>query len=240
MPVMTSIGVALPTIEELDRMQHAGLLNLTESRALTAVEMQQARADRRARAAKFDVGNESEARGSGWLSRFFNAEVKKNPLRQIQTAAGLQWVSQDVDYDLLRPLGVGNCRSITKVEIKGTLGNSFPLSRISDRERGFLNRALARGYSAWLLCLWWDRTTTGQDCELMHLVPWAEWKQIEADLQAKAAGNFKGKSIRRRIDLKTGWDQYTVRKVNQRWQLDKSHWLRASLNLRNQDSQGDA
>ncbi len=240
MPVMTPNGIALPTLEELDQMQRDGVLNLNESRALTAVEMQQARADRRARAAKFKVGDESEARGSGWLSRFFNAEVRKNALRQVQTPAGPQWVSQDVDFDLLRPLGVGDCRSITKVEIKGTLGNSFPLSRISDRERGFLNRALAHGYSAWLLCLWWHKTATGQDCELMHLVPWAEWKQIEADLEAKAAGNFKGKSIRRRIDLKTGWDQYAIRKVNQRWQLDKSHWLRASLNLIDQYTQGDA
>jgi hypothetical protein len=231
MPVIAPGGIALPTLEELDQMQHAGLLNLNESRELTAAERQQARADRRARAAKFDVGDESEARGSGWLSRFFNAEVRKNALRQIQTPAGPQWVSQEVDYDLLRPLGVGDCRSITKVEIKGTLGNSFPLSRISDRERGFLNRAVARGYTAWILCLWWDKTVTGQDCELMHLVPWAEWKQIEADLLTKATGNFKGKSIRRRIDLKTGWDQYTIRKVNQRWQLDESHWLRASLNL---------
>jgi hypothetical protein len=73
----------------------------------------------------------------------------------------------------------------------------------------------------------------------MHLVPWAEWKQIEADLEAKAAGNFKGKSIRRRIDLKTGWDQYAIRKVNGRWQLDKSHWLRASLNLIDPYTQGD-
>jgi hypothetical protein len=231
MPVIAPNGIALPTIEELDQMQRAGVLNLNESRALTAGEMQQARADRRERATKFKVGDESEARGSGWLSRFFNAEVRKNALRQIQTPAGPQWVSQDVDFDLLRPLGIGGCHSIAKVEIKGTLGNSFPLTRISDRERGFLNRALAYGYSAWILCLWWHKTTTGQDCELMHLVPWAEWKQIEADLEAKAAGNFKGKSIRRRIDLKTGWDQYAIRKVNQRWQLDKSHWLRASLNF---------
>ncbi len=232
MPVIAPNGMALPTLEELAQLQQDGLLNLNESRALTVVEMQQARADRRARAAKFDVGDESETRGSGWLSRFFNAEVRKNPLRQVQTPAGFQWVSQDVDFNLLRPVGVGDCRSITKVEIKGTLGNSFPLSRISDRERSFLNRALAHGYNAWVLCLWWHTTITGQDCELMHLVPWADWKQIEAALQAKATGNFKGKSIRRRIDLKTGWDLYAIRKGdNGRWQLDKSHWLRASLNL---------
>ncbi len=65
----------------------------------------------------------------------------------------------------------------------------------------------------------------------MHLVPWAEWKQIETNLLTKVTGNFKGKSIRRKIDLKTGWDKYAIRKVNQRWQLDKSHWLHASLNL---------
>ena len=88
MPVMTPNGIALPTVEELDQMQRAGVLDLNESRALTSAEMQQARADRRARAAKFKVGDESEARGSGWLSRFFNAEVRKNALRQIQTPAG--------------------------------------------------------------------------------------------------------------------------------------------------------
>ncbi len=227
-------SISLPTLEELAQMQHAGLLNLNESRALTPAEMQQALAARRAKAAKFDVGDESEARGSGWLSRFFKAEVTKNALRQVQTPAGPQWVSQDVDFDLLRPLGVGDCRSITKVEIKGTLGNSFPLSRLSDRERGFLNRAVARGYSAWILCLWWHTTDAGQDCELMHLVPWAEWKQFELDLQAKATGNFKGKSIRRRIDLKTGWDKYTIRKVNGRWQIDASHWLRQLITVEDQ------
>jgi hypothetical protein len=172
-------------------VQQDGLLNLNESRALTAGEMQQARADRRARAARFKVGDESEARGSGWLSRFFNAEVRKNALRQVLTPAGPQWVSQDVDFDLLRPLGIGGCHSITKVEIKGTLGNSFPLSRISDRERGFQS-----GTGAWIqrliLCLWWHKTDR-PDCELMHLVPWEEWKQIEADQEAKAPATSKAK-----------------------------------------------
>jgi hypothetical protein len=231
-------GIVIPTLSELEEMQRAGKISL-ESRALTPGERAQARADQQARAAKFDVGDESEARGSGWLSRFFNAEVRKNALRQVQTPTGPHWVSQDVDFDLLRPLGLGDCRSITKVEIKGTLGNSFPLARLSDRERGFLNRALAHGYSAWILCLWWHKTDTGQDCELMHLVPWAEWKQIEAALKANAAGNFKGKSIRRKVDLK-GWDRYAITKVNSRWQLDPAHWLRASPNPIDHITQGDA
>ena len=180
-------------------------------------------ADRKARAKKFDVGDESESRGRAWLMTYFKAEVQKNPLRLINTPAGQQFVSQDVDYTLLRP--VGDLAKVTKVEVKGTITNSFPLSRISTRERGFLEKSLRLNYDTWILCLWWHKTDAGQDCELMHLVPWVEWKQIEVDLKAQATGNFKGKSIRRKIDL-NGWEKYAIHKISSRWRLDESHWLR--------------
>jgi hypothetical protein len=231
-------GIVIPTLAELEELQRAGMLN-QESRELTPYEQAQARADRQARAAKFDVGDESEARGSGFLARLFKCEIKKNPLRQVQTPAGPQWVSQDVDFTLYRPSQPGQ-HIITKIEVKGTLSDSFPLTRISRRERGFLEQSVRHGYETWLLCLWWRKTDAGPDCELMHLVPWLEWKQIEANLQAQVTGNFKGKSICRRIDLKHGWEKYAIHKRSNRWTLDESHWLRACIYPSAQPFQGDA
>jgi hypothetical protein len=233
-------GIVIPTLTEIEDMQRAGKLSL-ESRQLTPAERAQANTERQAKPATFDVGDESEARGSGFLGRLFRCEIKKNPLREIQTPMGRQFVSMEVDYTLNRPSFEAGAFRVTNVEVKGTRTKNFPLDRISDRERGFLDRSVKRGNDTWVLCLWWDEVEPDKfDCDLMHLVPWIEWKQIEADLKAKATGNFKGKSLRRKIDLKTGWEKYAILKGdNGRWQLDPSHWLRAKTQPIHQCIQGD-
>jgi hypothetical protein len=230
-------GIAVPTLDELQHMVNSGALVIDSGRKLTPQERQQAHADRLERASRFDIGDESESRGKGWLQRFFRAEVRKNPLRQINTLAGPQWVSQEVDFTIYRPVANGQRRTvrITDVEVKGTLGDSFPLARISDRERSFLDRSASRGHDTWILCLWWHKTDTAPDCDLMHLIPWIEWRQIEADLRDRANGNFKGKSIRK-IDRK-GWDIYAIRKIGSRWHLDPSHWLHSIMSIDEQGTQ---
>jgi hypothetical protein len=234
-------GIVIPTLAEIEEMQRVGKIS-RESRKLTSTELAQARANRSARSARFDVGDESEARGSGFLGRLFHCEIKKNPLREIQNPMGRLWVSMEVDYTLNRPTYTEGAFRVTNVEVKGTRTKNFPLDRISDRERGFLDRSVRRGNDTWVLCLWWDEVEPDKfDCDLMHLVPWPEWKQIEADLLAKASGNYKGRSIRRKIDLKTSWEKYAIVKGdNGCWQLDPSHWLRAKTQPVHQLTQGDA
>jgi hypothetical protein len=123
-----------------------------------------------------------------------------------------------------RPVGDGNFR-ITKVEVKGTITDTFPLSRVSERERRFLNEARRKGFDTWILMVWWKKTEKRPDCDQMHLMTWGDFEQIEIDLKAKASGNFKGNSIRRKIDLKD-WQRFEIDKVNGRWELSADHWLR--------------
>jgi hypothetical protein len=213
-------GIRFPTLEELDQLRMMGKLQL-EARVLNDDELKQAKAKRSAR---FDVGAKSEERGKGWLERHFDAEVKKCALRSIWTPAGEQWVSSDVDYIMSRSLGDGTFR-ITKIEVKGTITDSFPLSRVSERERRFLNESRRKGFDTWMLMVWWNKTDKRPDCNQMHLMTWDAFEQIERDLKSAASGNFKGNSIRRKIDLK-GWSKYEINKVNGRWELSADHWLR--------------
>lgn len=213
-------GIHIPTLEELDQLRLMGKLQL-EARVLNEDELKQAKAKRSAR---FDVGSKSEERGKGWLERHFDAEVKKCALRSIWTPVGEQWVSSDVDYIMSRPVGDGTFR-ITKIEVKGTITDSFPLSRVSERERRFLNESRRKGFDTWLLMVWWSKTDKRPDCNQMHLMTWDMFEQVERDLKASASGNFKGNSIRRRVDLK-GWSMFEINKVNGKWELSGDHWLR--------------
>lgn len=213
-------GIHLPTLEELDQLRMVGKLQL-EARVLNDDERAQAKAKRSAR---FDVGAKTEERGKGWLERHFNAEVKKCALRSIWTPVGEQWVSSDVDYIMSRPIGDGAFR-ITKIEVKGTITDTFPLTRLSERERRFLNESRRKGFDTWVLFVWWSKTDKRPDCDQMHLMTWNDFEQVEIDLKSKASGNFKGNSIRRKIDLKD-WQRFEINKVNGRWELSNNHWLR--------------
>ena len=218
---MTTLsGIHLPTLEDLEALQRAGSLQL-EARVLNEDEL---KTRKEKRAARFDVGAKSEERGKGWLERYFDADVRKCALRSIWTPVGEQWVSTDVDYIMTRQNGDGTQR-VTKIEVKGTITDSFPLSRVSDRERAFLNESRRNGFDTWIMFVWWVKTDKRPDCDLMHLMTWNQFEQIERDLKASAKGNFKGNSIRRKIDLKN-WSQYAINKVNSRWELSADHWLR--------------
>lgn len=212
-------GIKLPTLEEIDELVRLGKIGYSD---LTPEEMQQAKATKRNR---FDVGAESERRAKGWLERFFKADVRKAPLRSIFVRGMEQWISQDVDYIMTED--VSGLKRITKIEVKGTITDSFPITRISDRERGFLDRSVRQGYQTWLLLMWWNKTDKRPDCELMHLFTWRQWLQVEADQRAKSSGNYKGASIRRKIDL-ADWSRYEIAKSGTRWELSRDHWLNAA------------
>lgn len=217
---MREKGICLPTMEEMAEMFKDGRLSL-ETLVLRPDELANAKAKR---AARFDVGAKSEERGKGWLERHFNADVRKCALRSIYTPAGEQWVSTDVDYIMTRQNGDGTQR-ITKIEVKGTITDSFPLSRVSDRERRFLNESRRKGFDTWIMFVWWRKTDRRPDCDQMHIMTWDQFEQIERELKASAKGNFKGNSIRRKIDLKN-WSRFEINKVNNRWDLSADHWLR--------------
>ena len=125
---------------------------------------------------------------------------------------------------MTRQNGDGTQR-ITKIEVKGTITDSFPLSRVSDRERRFLNESRRKGFDTWIMFVWWRKTDRRPDCDQMHIMTWDQFEQIERELKASAKGNFKGNSIRRKIDLKN-WSRFEINKVNNRWDLSADHWLR--------------
>lgn len=219
-------GIHLPTVEEIDELVRLGKIGYSD---MTPEEMGQVKDKRKSR---FDVGAKSEERAKGWLERFFNADVRKAPLREVNTFRGPVWISQDVDYIMTED--VSGLKRITKIEVKGTITDSFPITRISERERAFLNRSEKQGYQTWLLLMWWNKTDKRPDCDLMHLITWAQWKQIEIDQLAKSSGNYKGGSIRRKIDLKD-WTRYEIRKDGSRWKLSADHWLRGVAGPVSQD-----
>jgi len=114
-----------------------------------------------------------------------------------------------------------------KVEAKAwwTKGgkNSFPLSRFSDNERRYMREGIVTGFKCWITIALLDGEPTRSACNAVYVIPWTRWLEIEAQLSARAAGNYKGLSLRvRDLDLLEG---YAIVREGRRWVIPAGHWL---------------
>jgi len=163
--------------------------------------------------------------GEGLTRDVFKNQLKIE-LTKIQTfvnRAGYNQ-SQDVDFQ-----GAHNGRPL-KVEAKAwwIAHKVFPLSRFSDNERAYMRRGLAGGFQCWVTIAILDTEEPSRtNCYALYVIPWAQWLKIEQALAARASGNYKGKSLRRKdLDLIEGCQ---IVKVKRRWVLPDGHWLAAVL-----------
>lgn len=166
---------------------------------------------------------ELEQIGEGLTKAVFKNQLgiklTKVPLVISFTYHGIRRTSTDVDFT-----GFHAGRDI-RVEAKTwwSAKKGFPLARFSDRERGFLRQAVARGYHAWVTIALLDGEPTRGACNNLYVLSWTKWLEIEAALRGRAAGRFEGKSLRRRdLDLLDG---LAIARHGRRWVVPGSHWL---------------
>lgn len=101
--------------------------------------------------------------------------------------------------------------------------NSFPLSRISKNERGYLRRGLRDGFNCWLTFALLRDEPKRSACNELYVIPWGDWLFIESQLQERASGNFKGASLREcDLDLLDG---YALLRDGRQWIIPEGHWL---------------
>ena len=99
--------------------------------------------------------------------------------------------------------------------------NNFPLSRISENQRRFFRNALNNVWRAYLTIALLDAEPTRKACDVVYIIPWAEWLKIEDELQTRTSGNYKGKSFRvRDLDL---LEPFAVRRHGRRWETYSGH-----------------
>jgi len=100
---------------------------------------------------------------------------------------------------------------------------NFPLSRFSRNERGYMRRGIAEGFQCWVTFAVLDTEPRRGACNALYVLTWQEWVRIEAELLARAAGNYKGRSMRKRdLDLLDG---FAIVRKSRRWTLPPGHWL---------------
>ena len=157
--------------------------------------------------------------GEGLTKYIFNrVGVKLRKIEQIEGWGGY-WKSVDVDY--------ANDAHRVKVEAKTWWTkhgkNSFALSRVSDKERRYMARGPREGFRCYMSIALLDGDPTRKACQTFYVIPWGAWMQIEAELLQRAAGNYKGKSLRvKDLDLLDG---FAIVRNGTRWQIPPSHWL---------------
>lgn len=141
-------------------------------------------------------------------------------LRKIPLLPGYYgYISVDVDFQ-----GAYQGRPL-KVEAKTwwVARKSFALSRFSENERGYMRRGLNEGWQCWVSIALLDGEPTRRACNTLYVLSWEDWLNIESQLAARAAGNFKGRSLRAGdIDLLSG---YEVRRVKRQWVVAERHPL---------------
>lgn len=162
------------------------------------------------------------------FTNLFNAEISKSQVQEIITDKGIFNKSTDVDFVGSMPI-LSNGTAISypiKIDAKAWSGASFPLSRVSPNERQYFSDGLRAKMGCLLALVVWplDAKSYGRgDVDAVYLVPWKLWLKLENQLAGMAAGNFKGKSLRRSdLNLLSGC---AVVKDGRRWQLEPDHWL---------------
>jgi hypothetical protein len=212
---------AIPTWDELKEMMEDGRLSPVV-RPLSDEERANARLARKSKSKQTLLKNKGEQAARQFLKTHFQAELHKNADRPQEIKGHVVRISTDVDYSgsiVLRVKGV-NTPYPAKIEVKAISRWTFPLSRVSDTERKYLNQAKAANHIAAVVLVWIDGDN---EAVILHFVPWKDWTTLEAGLLAKATGNFQGKSIRR-VDLRD-LDPYAFRKTNGRWVPDEHNIL---------------
>jgi len=120
--------------------------------------------------------------------------------------------SQDVDF-------VSEAARV-KVEAKTwwVFKKSFPLARISDNERGYLDTSTRNGFKCYItIALLETELATRSACSVFYVIPWLEWLNIEDSLKTRQKGNFQGRSLRKcDLDL---LEKFILRKVKGRWRV---------------------
>lgn len=174
------------------------------------------------------IRRKSEELARYLFNKVLGASVTKSQVQEVPTQRGVFYKSTDVDLVGSMPLRKSGVATVypVKVEVKGLTGGTFPLSRISDHERRYLNDGRRAGAACFVCLIVWPKaaeTISRGNVERVFLVSWRRWLECEAELLSRAAGNFKGQSLRRKdFDLFGGCE---VVKVSRRWQLEPGHWL---------------
>lgn len=228
----------LPTLGDL---QSRGVP--VPGRTLTDAEQAQKRADMASRPKHLRTKHKSEQLCSYQFNRwgaqsFYKARDDERYVKGV----GLIRVATDVDFVGSLPIMVrGDVRAVTlKVESKGItlrasrlyyhedgstsykLTGSLPLSNLSAKERGYLDKNREAGGLSVVHIAWWFEG----NCQAVHVVPWRDWVGIERALLVKAAEDkrFQGKSLRYHADGDL-LAHCLVEKVRGRWALAPGHWL---------------
>ena len=164
------------------------------------------------------------------------------------------YIGRDVDYEGEVPLRLNGVVSqwTLRLEVKTITGERFSLSSLTPTQQRYLEKARGAGRVPWIALVWYRHEYTCAACghvfdgynarkcpqcysqdlerqdeaDCVHLIPWREWPQVLQAVAQKARENrqFKGKSLRRRVD----WDllhRYAILKKNRRWEFVEAHWL---------------
>ena len=158
----------------------------------------------------------------------FGATLSKSQTQEIPTDEGFRYISTDLDEVGSIRVNVGGqtFAMSLKVESKGWTKGTLPISRISDKQRKYFTRGMNASQMCVLSLVVWPMVCqnygrSGVDC--VYLVTWQRWLEIERELQGRAKGNYKGRSLRRKdLDLLDGCK---VERVKRRWTLCDRHWL---------------
>ena len=154
----------------------------------------------------------------------FGATLAKSPVHEIATPSGFFTQSTNVDY-VGSILVQGEGRALM-CDAKAWSGATFPLTRVSDKERGYFDRGMRARQLCVLSLVIWPQVCDNYGAsgvDVVYLVTWQRWLEIERALKGRAKGNYKGKSLRRRdLDLLDGCK---VERVSRRWTLEPGHWM---------------
>ena len=209
---------------EAYRQQHPE--DIGDGRLLTNEEMARAKADRAAASAR--SRSRPGPKSEGLALRFYSG--LKIQLRKQSVATNIldrrgNPIRRSIDVDYVGSIGLNGQAVVFKTEVKAVTEGHLPLSRISDIQRGYLNKSLKMGAVTVLTIVWWTKIDPRMDetVTVLFPVPWADWLGIEDVLRGKARGNYKGNSFRT-TDLPL-LNPYGILKVNGRWSLKPEHWL---------------
>lgn len=193
---------------------------------LTVTPLQDAALPVKRRATKKaqNIGQTGERWASQNLPKITGATLHKAATREVTRGKDRFYVSQDVDLVGTIPL-IGNPNYPVHIEVKATT-TALPLSRISNNETRYLDRALNAGEGALVLIVWLpelDRPYRLSDVLAADLIPWRRWPDLSAGLRARISGNYRGRSLRF-TDRDLIADCALERAVRS-WRLCPGHWL---------------
>jgi len=154
----------------------------------------------------------------------FGATLNKSPVHQIVTDGGI--FTQSTNVDFVGSILAGEFARSMICDAKAWSSGTFPLTRVSHKERGYFTRGAQARQLCVLSLVIWPKVCSNYGAggvDVVYLVTWGRWLEIERELAERAKGNYKGKSLRRRdFDLLAGC---AVRRESRRWTLEDGHWL---------------